>query len=334
VGDSEDDEEGREHVDVTKQFEGRSIESELQEVGYQMQQNVAFEDTDTVVAENVAVPNPETPVVVSDQGNIQDEEEPGASRCMSDITGSVSCVESDEDISIAGRVNEGIGRLLGYTEENHHDEHYDQLQEAAAQILGYEIVGTERDRFTVYKIRVSLPSSVFGAWYTTRRYSDFLRLRNALVKEHPALESQLPFPPKRWIGSNLEPTFLGRRLAGLQFFLVSVLEIKALLSNQVVRSFLCLDKTNSGQSTFQENRVICDTLEETVKELRMQLRKKERLEQELDYHKQMNFEKDRQIQNLVKETKMLRKQLKVLDNPDRSGYIRENHIGGLENNEN
>ena len=66
----------------------------------------------------------------------------------------------------------------------------------------------------------------------------------------------------------------------------------------------------------------------------MQLRKKERLEQELDYHKQMvkttpvffhklqavlmqNFEKDRQIQNLVKETKMLRKQLKVLDNPDR-----------------
>ena len=149
VGDSEDDEEGRERVDVTKQFEGRSIESELQEVGYQMQQNVAFEDTDTVVAENVAVPNPETPVVVSDQGNIQDEEEPGASRCVSAITGSVSCVESDEDISIAGRVNEGIGRLLGYTEENHHDEHYDQLQEAAAQILGYEIVGTERDRFTV-----------------------------------------------------------------------------------------------------------------------------------------------------------------------------------------
>ena len=98
----------------------------------------------------------------------------------------------------------------------------------------------------------------------------------------------------------------------------------------------------------------------------MQLRKKERLEQELDYHKQMvetksdffshklvaflmqNFEKDRQIQNLVKETKMLRKQLKVLDNPDRfnincqifiqkivfrSGCIRENHIDGLDNNE-
>ena len=149
VGGSDDDDEGREHVDVTKQFEGKSIESELQEIGYQMQQNIAFEDTDTVVAENFAVPNPETPVVVSDQGNVQDEEEPGASRCVSDITWNGSCVESDEDKSIAGRVNEGIGRLLGYTEENRHDEQYDQLHEAAAQILGYEIVGTERDRFTV-----------------------------------------------------------------------------------------------------------------------------------------------------------------------------------------
>ena len=33
--------------------------------------------------------------------------------------------------------------------------------------------------------------------------------------------------------------------------------------------------------------MICDTLEEAIKELRKQLRKKEKLEMELKYHKQM-----------------------------------------------
>ena len=40
-------------------------------------------------------------------------------------------------------------------------------------------------------------------------------------QESPSLAPRIPFPPKRWVGSNLEPAFLGRRLAGLQVIWLS-----------------------------------------------------------------------------------------------------------------
>ena len=75
-----------------------------------------------------------------------------------------------------------------------------------------------------------------------RRYSDFLSLRSTLLKETPSTASRIPFPPKRWVGSNLEPAFLGRRLAGLQVFLATAMEDQELGSSPALGEFLCLDQ--------------------------------------------------------------------------------------------
>ena len=109
--------------------------------------------------------------------------------------------------------------------------------------------------FKVYKIRVSCPSSVLGTWFIHRRYSDFLQLRRTLFKENTEITSQISFPPKRWVGSNLDPAFLGRRLAGLQVFLASVLEIRELKSSPALLAFLCLDKPPVGENMLEKNMV-------------------------------------------------------------------------------
>eukprot|EP00092_Neocalanus_flemingeri_P031661 GFUD01034386.1.p1 GENE.GFUD01034386.1~~GFUD01034386.1.p1 ORF type:complete len:510 (+),score=130.68 GFUD01034386.1:872-2401(+) len=228
----------------------------------------------------------------------------------SEHTGSRSSLVSEGEVSFAGQVNDRLGRLLGYVGGAGSGE----VEDAVANIMGYEIVIKEKDKFTIYKIRVSCRSAVPGIWFIHRRYSDFFELRKTLTKENPKLVSQLPLPPKRWVGSNLEPAFLGRRLAGLQVFLASVLEIKDLKSSPALLSFLCLDKPPVEQDRLEANRAICDTLEEAVKELREQLRKREQVEKELYYHKNMNAEKDQQIQNLLKENHLLKQQKESLMN--------------------
>eukprot|EP00092_Neocalanus_flemingeri_P070388 GFUD01086394.1.p1 GENE.GFUD01086394.1~~GFUD01086394.1.p1 ORF type:complete len:510 (+),score=122.49 GFUD01086394.1:579-2108(+) len=228
----------------------------------------------------------------------------------SEHTGSRSSLVSEGEVSFAGQVNDRLGRLLGYVGGAGSGE----VEDAVANIMGYEIVIKEKDKFTIYKIRVSCRSAVPGIWFIHRRYSDFFELRKTLTKENRKLVSQLPLPPKRWVGSNLEPAFLGRRLAGLQVFLASVLEIKDLKSSPALLSFLCLDKPPVEQDRLEANRAICDTLEEAVKELREQLRKREQVEKELYYHKNMNAEKDQQIQNLLKENHLLKQQKESLMN--------------------
>jgi len=263
-----------------------------------------------------------------------------AGSCVSDSTGISPSMVSEGVVSLAGQVNERLGRLLGYQEEGGQAGRVLGQQEAGndvdvdaavAQIIGYEIVKTRKDIYTVYKIHISYPSSAFEDWFIQRRYSDFLRLRTTLMKDCPSKESELPFPPKRWVGSNLEPTFLGRRLAGLQFFLATVMEEKELRQSPAVQAFLCVSRPLSGQTYPQENKVICDTLDEAIKELRKQLRKKEKLEMELNYHKQMTWEKEQQIQNLLAENMMLRKQKEKLEsNSISSERERENNWGGTE----
>ena len=130
--------------------------------------------------------------------------------------------------------------------------------------------------FQVYKIRVSSPSSLLVPWCVQRRYSDFLQLRSTLVKENPSIGSQLHFPPKRWVRSNLDPAFLRRRLSGLQAFLASVLDTKCLVSSPALLSFLSLDNPPEEQNGL-------DALRETVKELSDQLKRREQLELELEY---------------------------------------------------
>jgi len=305
VGDS-DMEEERERVDVTKLGDNLEEPEDLENTESERVHNI----TDTTAAEERAYL---------------------ASSCLSDIPGTPSTVSQGE-VSFAGQVNERLGRLLGYQGEagqaggllgqhGGEEDHELNVDDVDAKIIGYEIVGTKRDLYTVYKIHISYPASPFEDWFIQRRYSDFLRLRTTLIKEFPSKESELPFPPKRWVGSNLEPTFLGRRLAGLQFFLATVLEVTELRQSPGVLAFLSVSRPLSGQSYPLENKVICDTLEEAIKELRKQLRKKEKLEMELKYHKQMNWEKERQIENLIEENLMLRQQKEILENTN--SYERE-----------
>jgi len=229
----------------------------------------------------------------------------------SSSTESRASLVSDSELSIAGEINERIGKLLGYqgTVGDTGD-----VEAAIANIMGYEIVIKDGKRFTVYKLHIYCPNSILGSWFIHRRYSDFFQLRNNLVKNYPAIASQLSFPPKRWIGSNIEHKFLGRRLAGLQVFLASVLEIQTLKLSTAMQAFLCLDKPVVDRNSQEENRAVCDTLEETIKELREQLRKNDGLQLQVEYQKKMNSEKDLQIQNLFRENQLLKEQKESLMN--------------------
>eukprot|EP00092_Neocalanus_flemingeri_P044547 GFUD01049451.1.p1 GENE.GFUD01049451.1~~GFUD01049451.1.p1 ORF type:complete len:553 (+),score=166.10 GFUD01049451.1:297-1955(+) len=234
-----------------------------------------------------------------------------AGSTVSESTGRRPSLDSEGEVSLAGQVNDRLGKLLGYVGEGAGSV---DIESALATIIGYEIVMKDTDKYTVYKIRVSCPNTILGTWFIHRRYSDFLQLRRTLFKENSQSTSQFSFPPKRWVGSNFEPAFLGRRLGALQVFLASVQEIKYLKSSSALLSFLSLDNPPVGLNGLEENRAICDTLEEAVKELRDQLRKREGMEMELAYQKNMNFEKDQQIHHLSQENLLLRKQKESLMN--------------------
>ena len=83
-----------------------------------------------------------------------------------------------------------------------------------------------------------------------------LQLQCSVLQEFPTQVSPIPFPPKRWVGSNLEPGFLGRRLSGLQLFLGSLLEVKEVLGHPGLVAFLCLDTPScSDDVTMESSRV-------------------------------------------------------------------------------
>jgi len=241
---------------------------------------------------------------------------------LSESTGSNSSIGSEADTSITGQVNQTLSRILSYVGRGD-----GTARDTTASIVGYEQVNKEKDTFTIYKVKVSSSSSLPLTWFIHRRYSDFYKLRKTLLKENQQFVAKISFPPKRWVGSNLEPSFLGRRLAGLQVFLASLLDIPGIKSHTVVESFLCLDKPPlDAVNDLESNRAICDTLEETVKELREQLRRREVLEFEVEHLKNMNGEKDKQIESLHKENVLLRQQkeslMNVLSSGRRSGSAR------------
>ena len=66
--------------------------------------------------------------------------------CLSENPGSASSSVSEGEVSFAGQVNDRLGRLLGYDGEEAQNV---DVEAAIAKIMGYEIVGTEKDRFTV-----------------------------------------------------------------------------------------------------------------------------------------------------------------------------------------
>ena len=141
VGDSDMEEEG-ERVDVTKL--GDNLE------------------------EPADVRNPESESVHNMPDTIAAEERAFlASSCLSDIPGTPSTTsQSQGEVSFAGQVNDRLGRLLGYQGEadqagrllghGGEEDHELNVDEVVAKIIGYEIVGTKRDLYTVITQRLIL----------------------------------------------------------------------------------------------------------------------------------------------------------------------------------
>ncbi|KAG8335842.1 Sorting nexin-16 [Homalodisca vitripennis] len=85
----------------------------------------------------------------------------------------------------------------------------------------------------------------------------------------------LTLPRKRWFGNNFSQSFIEERLHGLQKFIDTVTSDKELLASQNIRDFFCLDEPPSFSEIGEESRAIFEALEETIYQLRRQLRLKE-----------------------------------------------------------
>ena len=139
-------------------------------------------------------------------------------------TSSASDTSFDSEITITGNEGEELHEYIDVSEDT------DEL----ARITGYEIILTERKKFTVYNIQTVTHSRTIQ-----KRYSDFLRIRKTLEKDFPG-ELKQPFPAKRWFGSNVEPKFLKSRLDNLSRWFSEVIENESLRSHQALLGFLCL----------------------------------------------------------------------------------------------
>ncbi len=111
----------------------------------------------------------------------------------------------------------------------------------------------------VYKVKVEHCGhwgvSQIPNWFIYRRYNDFADLHRQLIKHFP--ESGLGLPPKRWIGNNYDPVFIGHRIEGFNTFLKQILEtsLTEIRDSSLVRDFLCLDSPPNRASSLSSCRV-------------------------------------------------------------------------------
>lgn len=137
-------------------------------------------------------------------------------------------------------------------------------------ILGYEIM-EQRARFTVFKINVHRGEN--DSWCIFRRYTDFLRLNKKLSTLFPGCRFSLP--PKRWFGDNFDPRFLEDRLQGLQVFINNLIGHHSVFNSDPVKQFFCFDAPPNSHDTIEESRAYCESLEETVYELKNDISERE-----------------------------------------------------------
>ncbi|XP_022091928.1 sorting nexin-16-like isoform X2 [Acanthaster planci] len=140
-----------------------------------------------------------------------------------------------------------------------------------APIVGYEIM-EQRAKFTVFKIHVQ--KSDQEHWLLFRRYTDFVRVNNKLREIFPIF--RLALPPKRWFGSNFDLNFLEDRQLGLQAFIDNIISHKDIVLSGPVREFLCLDDPPGPHDNLEESRALCESLDETVYSLRLELAERDR----------------------------------------------------------
>ncbi|EFA00360.1 sorting nexin-16 [Tribolium castaneum] len=147
----------------------------------------------------------------------------------------------------------------------------DNLNNIQIPIVGYEIM-EERARFTVYKLRIE--NKVSGdCWYVFRRYTDFVRLCNRIRNSHTHIVQLLP--RKRWLKNNFDPLFLEERVSGLQTLVNAILAEPSLITSQEIQDFFCLNEPPIYSETNEESRAMFEALEETINDLKVQLREKD-----------------------------------------------------------
>ncbi|KAJ8950651.1 hypothetical protein NQ318_010851 [Aromia moschata] len=132
-------------------------------------------------------------------------------------------------------------------------------------IVGYEIM-EERARFTKIR-RQATVGTCFG------RYTDFVRLCNRLRNNHPQVVQHLP--RKRWLKNNFDPLFLEERVNGLQTLVNAILGVPDLIASQEIQDFFCFNEPPICSETNEESRAMFEALEETINDLKQQLREKE-----------------------------------------------------------
>ncbi|XP_074644123.1 uncharacterized protein LOC141900979 isoform X2 [Tubulanus polymorphus] len=137
-------------------------------------------------------------------------------------------------------------------------------------IVGYEVM-EQRARFTVFKVHVQ--RSRHENWFVFRRYTDFVQLNDKLKEIYPGF--RLSLPPKRWFGSNFDENFLEERAKGLQAFLNNITGHRDVSQSKPVRQFLCLDDPPGPHDSLEESRALCESLEETVYNMRRDLQERD-----------------------------------------------------------
>ena len=92
-------------------------------------------------------------------------------------------------------------------------------------------------------------------WFLYRRYNDFNDLQQKLARNFP--DSVFTLPPKRWIGNNYDPIFIGHRIQGLNKFLRQILETSPseIRDSSLIRDFLCLDSPPHRATSLSSCRV-------------------------------------------------------------------------------
>ncbi|XP_076272262.1 sorting nexin 16 [Rhynchophorus ferrugineus] len=147
----------------------------------------------------------------------------------------------------------------------------DILNPIQIPIVGYEIM-EERARFTVYKLRIE--NKITGdCWYVFRRYTDFVRLCNKLRNRYHDVVKYLP--RKRWLKNNFDPIFLEERISGLQTLVNAILRVPELVSSIEIQDFFCLNEPPTCSETNEESRAMFEALEDTISDLKLQLREKD-----------------------------------------------------------
>ncbi|KAI5734085.1 hypothetical protein M8J77_002239 [Diaphorina citri] len=137
-------------------------------------------------------------------------------------------------------------------------------------IVGYEVM-EQRARFTVYKLRIENKARG-DCWFVFRRYTDFVRIHSKLKAEFPHID--LPLPRKRWFGDNFNRGFIEERIQGLQKLINSIVASTELMNTPSIRDFFCLDEPPIYSDCVEESRAIFEALEDTIYNLRQQVREK------------------------------------------------------------